>query len=58
MNKLREFYIYLFQNASELSFNIDWEDYIFEENRKIDTAKRDEYLKIMNKFLELFKDDM
>ncbi len=58
MNKLREFYIYLFQNASELSFNVDWEEYIFEENRKIDEAKRDEYLKIMKKFLELFREDL
>lgn len=58
MNKLREFYIYLFQNASELSFDVDWEEYIFEENRKIDAAKRDEYLKIMKKFLELFREDL
>ena len=58
MNKLREFYIYLFQNASELSFDVDWEEYIFEENRKIDATKRDEYLKIMKKFLELFREDL
>ena len=58
MNKIREFYIYLFQNASELSFNVDWEEYIFEENRKIDIAKKDEYLKIIKKFLELFQEDL